>query len=207
MFGSILKTNNNLFQLVVLFLMLIALPAGSWFYLKGGETFYLETIQSLDSLGIAKPVSAPEETTWKKRVSIVGGWPQDAEAQSAYLDVMTRLNDQFSKRSDIQLITYVNDPSGTFSETAFEEKYTIENPDQWNFIPWDGALGNYQQAFHLPNGMHPEAMVSLIDTGMQVRNHYAYQDPEAVKLLIRHITYVMPRLPERDVEFEREQEK
>jgi len=55
--------------------------------------------------------------------------------------------------------------------------------------------------------MHPEAMVSLVDTGLQVRNHYAFQDPEAVKLLIRHITYVMPRLPERDVEFEREQEK
>ncbi|MEM1218666.1 MAG: hypothetical protein AAGH79_07130 [Bacteroidota bacterium] len=214
MFGSILKTNNSLFQLVALFLMLIALPAGSWYYLKGGETFYLETIKSLDSLGVAQPIPTPmdpvtnaDATLWKKKVSIVSGWPTEQKAQASYLDVMQRLNDQFSKRPDIQLVTYVNTEGSTFSEEAFEAQYQIEHPEQWRFLGWDGQSQPYQAAFHLPSDANPQALVSLLDTGLQVRHHYAYQDAEAVKLLIRHITYVMPRLPERDVEFEREQEK
>ena len=168
MLGSILKTNNNLFQLVALFLMLIALPAGSWYYLKGGETFYLETIKSLDSLGVAQPLLAPLEpatnedaTLWKKKVSIVSGWPTEQAAQSTYLDVMQRLNDQFSKRPDIQLVTYVNAEASTFSEEAFEAQYAIEHPEQWRFLRWDGQAQPYQEAFHLPREANPQAMVSL----------------------------------------------
>lgn len=210
-----LKTKNNALQLAALFLLLVALPAGSWFYLKGGETFYLETVNSLQELGPANPqwvgaveTAGQESLGWNKRISIVGVLPTVAEEQQRFLEVVGKLYEQFSKRPDIHMVTFVPvDSIAGFSTTAIQSELENLVSEQWHFYPIVTGNNRYQEAFQLQNEQNFTKFLALVDTSLQVRNHYDYKDEESVRQLIRHIAYVMPRLPERDVEFAREQEK
>ena len=208
---SKIPKRKNLVQAAALLLLLVILPAGSWFYLRSGFQHRKAAIEELGRLGtvgafeFADQYGNPFSTElMRNRVTIAGFLPQDPAKQRQWASRLGEVHDQFDDRNDVCFVLFA-DSSTLPDPMNFALENGLSDSLQWEILSADREelKGLASQAFFIPDYQH----IALVDTGLTVRRHYDILDNPQMGRLIEHITIVMPRLPDPDIILKREQEK
>jgi hypothetical protein len=201
-------------QMAFLLLMLVVLPAGSWFYLRGGYQHRKAALEELKEAEAVGDFSLADQNglvfatqDLKKRVTIAGFLPTDPERQGAWMDGLIRMHEQFDDRNDVCFLLFA-DTTSISSTQDFVQSYNLSDSLQWILL--QGNADSLHElatgSFHLPAGAETQQL-ALIDTSGMVRRHYDAYDNRQLGRLVEHITILMPRLPDPDIVFKREKEK
>ena len=160
-------------------LMLIGAPIGSYFYLKSGLKYRLESQEQLAPKEVSQAVSsAIEQVRTEKTAALIHTASDNKESD---IKLMMEIDDRIVDRDHFELISF-SDPAsfGKVRDIRF-----IDDPNQF---------GAYDQRF------------VLVDSAGVVRNTYTADD-DISKELIRHLAVVIPLPKHRDIRLRRELEK
>lgn len=194
----------------MLALILIILPAGSWYYLTKGYQYRKELLNDLQQdygmvsnynlrTADGQPFSFTEI---KNNTAIVHFAGEEINARDATWLQMTKLHEQFDERNDILFISHL---SGNTVSTA------PRDTAQWKIITGEStelariARENYRLNFPVGQDILDNSQLILLDSA-QIRNYYDATDAAQVARLLEHITIVMPREEEKDIILERDKE-
>lgn len=194
-------------QFAALFLLLVGLPAGSWYYLQKGLDYRLETMGQLTDHGdfklLTSSTSGEEEKASVRVINFLAGDEGERSQQGLLL---SKLYEQFDKREDFQLVTFWD--STTVSELdRFRADYGLEEEPQCMFAPLAGdTWTKFIQTYEKEPGS-TEHYMALVDMEGNIRNFYVQQDKEKVKDLVEHIALLLPMKKQDKPELRREIEK
>ncbi|NUQ24554.1 MAG: hypothetical protein HUU34_11430 [Saprospiraceae bacterium] len=206
---------RTIVQLLALFLLLAALPAGSWYYLKSGLDYHRKAMAELKDLGVmpmpqailpAAGAALPADSL-KNRLAITGFVSLSEEAAlDQYGADLSKLHEQFDERKDVIFVTYAEGDSS--SMTAFVDKYQLLDETQCYFFVTDAQqIQQAKAAYHLPAENPGQWWIALTDTNLKLRRFYEADKQAEVKRLVEHIALLAPRIKERDLLYKREREK
>jgi hypothetical protein len=204
-------------QIAALLLLLVILPLGSWYYLQTGLDYRLQAREELKPIG---ELPAFEFQNYDGRIIssqpyedylVVGHFFADAPKQE-YLDLLVQIHDQYDDRKDVYFMAFSGDTSAIAlnkSEQLLRQD-TLIDADQLFFLHGTGAEGIARQ-IKMPyseRGMSIDnnSLLFFADSSI-VKGIYDIRLEEDVKKLIKHITLRLHPLEEKDIIFEREQEK
>ncbi len=214
------KKNTKRFglQLLLLGVVLVLLPAGSWLYLQRGLDYRKELMGELRELGPIQPynptVLVGEDFDWDglQGKVVVASFIQltDSDEVEQIGLVLQQLHDQFDERGDVFFLVHVQ--ADTEEQVrAFVKTYDLEDAEQCYFFRVSaGKLESIaDENYHLKSSELPfkKGLIAVADPKLTVRKFYDIALPEERKRLIEHIALLMPRQTEKDLIFKRETEK
>jgi hypothetical protein len=197
-------------QIAGMLFLLVILPAGTWFYLYKGYQHRKESLKELEAIG---PVGAFERADQygktfssshlHNRVTVAGFLPDDAEQKRTWTSRLLEIQTQFDHRDDICFLLFA-DTSQIPDLQAFALEQGLSDTLQWELLrgakeEWDILSAG----FYLPDTRH----IAIIDTGAVVRRTYDILDNKQMGRMIEHLTILMPKSPDPDIEFRRDREK
>ncbi|MBX2872828.1 MAG: hypothetical protein KTR30_12030 [Saprospiraceae bacterium] len=194
-------------QFAALFLLLIGLPAGSWYYLQKGLDYRLETMGQLTDHGDFKLLTSntPDQET-KASVRVINFLAADPAERAQQGSLLSKLYAQFDKREDFQLVTFVD--STLMSELdGFRTKYGLDEEPQCMFRALDGSTWRKFVQTYKEESSSPDQYIALVDLEGNIRNFYVQQEQEEVKDLVEHIALLLPMKKQNKPELRREIEK
>lgn len=197
---------RKVLQIAALFLLLVGLPAGSWYYLQKGLDYRLETMGQLKDHGDFKlftTESSEEETKAVRLINFLSAEEAKREEQGILL---SKLYEQFDKREDFQLITFW-DSSSFNGLDVFKATFGLEEEPQCTFEPlgqadWARFVQTYEKEAATP-GQH----MALVDLEGNIRSFYAQSEQKEVRSLVEHIALLLPMKKQNKPELRREIEK
>jgi hypothetical protein len=216
-------TRKKIMQFAGLFLFLVALPAGSWYYLKKGLDYRLAALEELGDHGKIPAFSLQtadgrivSDADLQGRITIAGFLSlRNEELSAAFGENLRKLHLQFDERPDVLLLNIVVDSSEFPSDeiSRFAAKYELTDTAQCLF-PGGDPSGVEKSTFEgfrlsLPEDIPLEESpyLMLVDTNRTIRRYYNVTRPEEVKRLVEHLAIILPQIKERDLIFQREREK
>ena len=195
------------FQFAALFLLLVGLPAGSWYYLQKGLDYRLETMGQLTDHGDFKLLtSSTADGDSKASVKVINFLAVDPAERDQQGLLLSKLYEQFDKREDFQLVSFWD--STTFRGLdEFRTKFGLEEEPQCTFQPlagasWDQFIQTYEK-----DSAVPAEYMALVDINGNIRNFYTQREEEKVKDLVEHIALLLPMKKQDKPELRREIEK
>lgn len=210
---------RSIFNIVALFLMVIALPALSWYYLKRGFDDRIATMGEIQDFG--KIPSFSLSTTSGETISendlernvVVASFlsTEHPELRSIYGKRLNKLQDQFHDRNRVKFaIHQVGDTSNTSDRLKqFAKAYELNNKPAVLLLNNGAQLAT--SAYKLPLEqkikLEDNPYLVLIDTTLTIRNYYDVRAEEEMKKLVHHLTMILPPTPRKDIYFKREKEK
>ena len=194
-------------QFAAFFLLLVGLPAGSWYYLQKGLDYRLATMGQLTDHGDFKLLaSSSTDEDYTPSVQVINFLAADPSEREQQGDLLAKLYEQFDKREDFQLITFWDSTAFSGLE-GFRSKFGLEEEPQCTFQPLTGASwGQFVQTYEKENGLPVEYM-ALVDIEGNIRNFYTQKKEESVKDLVEHIALLLPMKKQDKPELRREIEK
>lgn len=197
---------RKVLQIAALFLLLVGLPAGSWYYLQKGLDYRLETMGQLTDHGDFKlftAESSDEETKTVRLINFLSAKEAQREEQGALL---SKLYEQFDKRDDFQLITFW-DTSSFNGLDAFKASHGLEEEPQCTFEPlgqeeWARFVQTYEK-----EAATTDQHMALVDLEGNIRSFYLQTEQEEVRNLVEHIALLLPMKKQDKPELRREIEK
>lgn len=197
-------------QIAGMLFLLVILPAGTWFYLYKGFQHRKESLKELEGnapvgafAGVDQFGKTFSNSHLHKRVTVAGILPDDAEQQHIWTSRLLEIQTQFDHRDDICFLLFA-DTSLIPNLHAFALEAGLSDTLQWELLR--GAKEEWSvlsAGFHLPDIRH----IALIDTGAVVRRTYDILDNKQMGRMIEHLTILMPKSPDPDIEFRRDREK
>jgi hypothetical protein len=195
-------------QTAALFLMLLGLPALSWYYLKKGETYQVAMRAELKDYGKLPKFTLPQlllpDTLHSDQLQnqvIVAKAISAAELAEpkALLFALGSLHTQFNERSDVSFLLHSSSQdSATLSQFLRQNK--LLDPEQ---ILITSSPKELIQAYDFPEA----GMMAIIDTSGSIRRYYQYQEGAEVRRLTEHIAVLMHRDKKNRPYLKREKEK
>jgi protein SCO1/2 len=206
--------NKKILTAITLFLLLVALPLGSWYYLQRGLNYYKKAVSELKDYG-----KVPQFSFTDQDGKTLGSEDMQGKVYVANFiftrctticpkmtEQMSRLYEVFHKNQEIGLLSFTVDP-------AHDSVAVLKTYAEANHIPDDGVwhllTGDKQQiyelvrkGFRLPvgegaNGGDDDFIHSnyfaLVDATGTVRNYYDGTDPAQVDRLMQHIALIIPK--------------
>lgn len=196
--------------LAVLFLILVALPAGSWYYLRGGLQWHRQAVAELRQYAKIPPVmtvlpSGERFDDLDGKVCVVhifGENPQLDADNKQILDTYERLFTQFGQHTDqtvrqsFRLVPVFERPSAEFRsyyQVKPMEEYatwrTSGGLDRWRAV----VEGSYQQ-FCRDEGTKPvKDYFAVADTSGAIRRFYNALDENQIGRMVEHIALLLPK--------------
>ncbi|MBK9337129.1 MAG: hypothetical protein IPM98_11340 [Lewinellaceae bacterium] len=192
----------------VLFLLLVVLPAGSWFYLRGGLNWRKQAQAELQNYGKIRSAQiiyadGTKENMLAEKVCVVyyfGANPDLTEVNRKILDTGERLFTQFGYKSgnqydDFRLVMITQGGTAEFRTHA----QTLPSADFANWV-WTGGLGSWRtilvNAYDLycqKNKVEPvEHYFALTDTTGTIRRFYNAVDEKELGRMVEHIALLLP---------------
>lgn len=205
---------KNVFSFGVLILMLVGLPAISYFYLKQGYEYRKEAILTQEDFGKMpdiKQLPAIRGTlpdTMKGAMTVVG-WldPTKPVAANQYGTIMDSIYQQFENSPNLYFTTIVksDDPPATVRD--FAGKHHLPDVEMVSFLEADArTFAQSAKDFKLPALPGEEPFVALVDSSLTVVKHYDLRQRDEAIGLVQLISLIIP-LPERaDIVVKREKE-
>lgn len=194
----------------MLFLILIILPAGSWYYLTTGYNYHKVLVNELkEDFGTVPHYSAITADgkpfnfeSIAGNTAIVHFMGENAMQKDYLQDRMEKLHEQFDDRNDIMFISHIANADETFmpKDTA-----------QWKVIRGTEAeldriaRENYKMKFKEGETVLNNSQFILVDSSL-VRNYYDANSMQEMGRMLEHITIVMRRVAPRDIILERDKE-
>ena len=206
------KSGRFIIQLIMLGIILVGFPAGSWYYLQKGLDYQRAIQQDLGELGAVKPFSLEvlqgKEIDFeflKGSVIVVAHLDRnDSEMGNKMGTILFQLHDQFDDRDDVLFLIHSNNSPETIQ--GFLDKHQLNDPEQCFFVAIDND-SQFKQTYFIPNAEKASQTLAVVDVNGMVRKHYNATDPKDLKVLVEHITLLFPRQAEKDLIFKRETEK
>ena len=184
-------------QLIAISIILLALPAASWYFLKSGLDYRKESMSKLGQYGTLPQQNL--EVLGKAGLSTddLQGMTvlvQDLESD-ADTTLTMKLFRQFEKRADMRFIV---------TEHSQLKKEAIKKDNLWLF-----RRGENKKGFFRSIGLEDENQdkVALIDREGNVRNFYALSDEFELKQLVEHTAFILPVEETAKPELKRQTEK
>ncbi len=194
-------TSRQVIQVLVLSLIFIVLPAGSWYYLNQGYEYRKALLEELDqNLGSIPEFSLKNQhekliTTenTKGKATIINFLSLlDNQQNHPLIQQLYRVQDQFDKRDDIIFLTFVETDTPEKMATYFERLQVKRNKNQWHFLNGTNIeLAQIAKSIAITNT--DELAVAIADEDGIIRYTYDFKDEQAIKKLILHIAELMPR--------------
>lgn len=197
---------RKVLQIAALFLLLVGLPAGSWYYLQKGLDYRLETMGQLTDHGDFKLFTAESSDEESKAVRLINFLSTNKTQREEQGVLLSKLYEQFDKRDDFQLITFW-DSSAFNGLDAFKTSYGLEEEPQCTFEPlgqaeWASFVQTYKKEAATP-GQH----MALVDLEGNIRSFYVQSEQKEVRSLVEHIALLLPMKKQDKPELRREIEK
>jgi hypothetical protein len=195
-------------QTTALFLMLVVMPALSWYYLKKGERYQVEMRAQLKDYGklpnffLPKLLDSDSLSSTDLQNNVIIAKELDAKELEQDKDLLFALNSlhtQFDDRYDVLFLlhTTVQD-SGKVG--AFLRKNKLADPEQ---VLITSSTPELIQSYSFPKA----GMAAIIDTAGTIRRYYNYRDGNELRRLTEHVTVLMHRDKKNDPYLNREKEK
>jgi hypothetical protein len=186
-----------------LFFILVALPAVSWFYLRGGINWRKEAVAELANYGKIRSATIiwPDGTTEDQLqgkvvvVHIFGEDPDLTEANRQILDTAEKLFNQFGQNYNFRMALVTSGGTAEF-RSHFQ---TMPSADHAVWV-WTGGLGSWRtiilngyESFCLAEGISPDQeYYALADTSGTIRRFYDALDKKQVDRMVQHIALLLP---------------
>ena len=205
------------FQIIALFLLVVAVPAISWYYLKTGLDYRLAKLGEMQDLGTVKTFSlesisgeAVTERTLEGNVVIAGFLSTDhPELRTIYGSRLSMLEDQFSDRVRVNLAIHDLDTAKDDKLKSFAKAYDLL--DKPSVLLLEDAGKAARESFQIPleegASLSDNPYLVLIDTTLTIRNYYDVRADDQMKDLVEHMTLILPPMPKKDIYLRREKEK
>jgi hypothetical protein len=205
-------------SVLLLLLLLVGLPIGSWYYLRLGLDYRLDTKAELQDFG---PMPAFELKNFND--SLIGqarfeegltvGYFFSEPHAALYGQKLAQLFDQYDERDDVLFVAFQADTSAAARARAegFLREYQAHAPEQVFFLAAAAPeIRTLAQAFQIPfeeKGMtlSDNALLFFAD-GPMLRGFYDMRQEEDIKRLVRHITISLPLKREKELIFKRDKE-
>ncbi|MGK0366075.1 MAG: hypothetical protein ACI85O_003146 [Saprospiraceae bacterium] len=194
----------------MLFLILIILPAGSWYYLTTGYNYHKVLVNELkEDFGMVPNYTATTADSKPFNFESLAGntavvhFMGENAVQKDYLwDRMEKLHEQFDDRNDIKFISHI---------TNADERALPKDTAQWKVIRGTEAefdriaRENYKMKFKEGETVLNNSQFILLDSSL-IRNYYDANSMREMGRMLEHITIVMRRVAPRDIILERDKE-
>ncbi len=202
-----------LLQYLALALLLVGLPALSWYYLDKGFKYRLETLGELGEF--EKIPSGPyqtmegasmEEAFLDGSVLVIHRFasPASPESEKVALE-LGKIHQQFDERPDVRFLLF-SSPSDSSGLLLLLEKNRLIDPAQVVLVRPD-FRDNQSISFAKDPGSSSDPWVILADTSGLIRQYYDFRDGSRVKRLVEHIASLMPVVERDKPVLKREREK
>jgi hypothetical protein len=190
-----------------LFLILVALPAVSWIYLRNGLNWRKEAIAELANYGkIGKATIIWPDGAWEDQlkskvvvVHVFGENPDLMDANRQVLDTAEKLFNQFGKTNEFRLAMIAS--GGTAEFRSYFQKMPSAEHATW---VWSGGLGSWRtimengyESYCLAEDIKPDPVYfALADTSGTIRRFYNALDQKQVDRMVQHIAILLPPAPQ-----------
>lgn len=195
---------RKLFIFAALFIILIALPAGSWFYLKSGLNWHKAAVAELGDYGKIRGAfiifpDGEKRDQLKGEVVVIhifGDSPDLTEANKKIIEVDKRLYDQFGQNEFFRMAMIAEGGTSEFRS----EVQKIPSIDYVTWV-WTGGLGSWRtiiengyESFCLAEHTSPvPEYFALADTSGKIRRFYNALDEKQVGRMVEHIAMILPK--------------
>lgn len=197
------SSGRRIYIAAALTLILIVLPAVSWYYLRGGLKWRKDAVSELSVYGKIRPAfiiwqDHTKEDLLKSKVVVVhnfGDHPDLTAANRKILDTAEKLHQQFGKNPYFRMGMISR--SGTAEFLSY--KQTLPSIDYATWV-WTGGLDAWQTI--LQNGYEyyciaektkPEPeYFALADTSGTIRRYYNAMDDKQIERMVQHIALLLP---------------
>lgn len=200
---------RRLFTIAALTLVLVVLPAISWFYLKGGLEWRKDAKAELGFYGQIRGAfiiypDGTKEDQLKESVCVIhnfGANPELTEENKQIIETTKRLYDQFGKMSN-------GTPRPFFKIVMIFEGGTSEFRSEIQKIPsidfatwvvmgglgsWSTILDNGYEKFALEKGVKQDKQYfALADATGQIKSFYKALDEKQVMRMVQQIALMLP---------------
>jgi hypothetical protein len=201
-------------QLGGLFLLLVVLPIGSWYYLQRGLDYRLEAraeLQPLADLPAFELLNYDSQSIASDAFQdylLIGHFYSGAPTE-AYLQVLNKLYDQYDERKDVFFFNFTPDSIQAVSTEQLKNA-GLRDSSQIYFVNGD-RVSELLSAIKPPlaeRGMElsDNSLLFFSDSSV-VKGYYDFSQAEELKKLVKHITLNLHPVEEKDIIFEREREK
>ena len=199
------KNNKKLTGFLVVGLVFLV-PLASWFYLRAGFEYQKEAYAQLDSIGIVPTFQYTDQydteldtAFFRGRVLLLNVLPDGKETET--VDRLAKLFDQFDETGRVYVLTLVN-PEQRSKIREARQMLELTAEDHWSLV----EVGNDElrrltaQFPEKDTKRYRQGLIALVDRYGFVRNYYDPLVNEEMGMLIRHLTFVMPRDAKEEVE-------
>jgi hypothetical protein len=208
---------RGIVQIAGLFLLLVALPLGSWYYLQTGLNYRLQAREELQPIADMPSINLANydgqrftKDTFQTRL-LVGHFFSETH-KDKFLPLLARIYDQFDERKEVLFLSMSTDTSLDMKSRAASmlDDHMLVDKDQVYFTV-DTKSRQLAENIKMPfdqYGMSLEnnSLLFFADSAT-VKYVYDFTRPEEVKMLIKHLTLNLHPDEEQDIIFERETEK
>lgn len=196
-------TGRKIYIAAALLLILVVLPAISWFYLRGGLNWRKEAVAELADYGKIRGAyiiwqDKTKENLLQGKVVVVhnfGERPELTEANQKILTTCEKLFDQFGQNHNFRLAMVAHGGSAEF----LTRKQTMPSAEYATWV-WTGGLGSWRtilengyESFCLKEKIDPDPeYYALADTSGTIRRFYNALDDKEVDRMVQHIAILLP---------------
>jgi hypothetical protein len=193
---------------VIISLILVGLPGGSYLYMRSGLTWRKQAVSELGQYGKIRPAflilpGGERQNRLESSVAVIhifGKNPDLTPANRKILDDGERLFSQFGKigeqiRPDFRLGMIAEGGTAEF----ISYKQTLPSADYATWV-WTGALDDWRaivdygyQQYCKKEGIQPaKEYYAITDTSGQIRRYYDALDEKQVGRMVEHVAMLLP---------------
>ncbi|MEL7021518.1 MAG: hypothetical protein AAGK47_07920 [Bacteroidota bacterium] len=206
--------SRNVFQILALFLMLVILPFGSFYYLRKGFNYQKAAWAELQDRAVVPRFELRDlrgnivDSDSLSRKIVVANFVSydDLKDNALWVERFQQLSGQFHDRKEFEIISYLTDKDSLAANerAALLEGSGLRNPEQWHVLYGNSReVQKMADQFQFPNAASP--YFALIDT-LMVKNYYRADQLEEFSRMSQHIALILPRAIEKDIILERDKE-
>ncbi len=210
---------SSALRVFLLFLLLVGLPAGSWFYLQSGLNFRKKTLADLNDFGKLKPFQLYNQNGDTLHLQDIQGkivlanlFSRDLSTNREIAGRISKLHNLFDERPDLIFLSLApTDSTAQLGQLA--DSLGIKDSLQWFLLTAttkeleNQKLGNFRFPQNEEAGQDSNNFLALADTSNTILNYYDLFNNEDMRRLIEHIVILLPNLPKDSAEFRKQKEK
>ncbi|MBL7827407.1 MAG: hypothetical protein JNJ57_12290 [Saprospiraceae bacterium] len=195
---------NKVFRTAAIVLILLVLPAISYYYLNSGLTIRKEALGKKESYGKIRPIyviypDGHKEDQLEGKVCVIHIFGEGADLTGEnrkILDTAEKLFNQFGSNNSFRLAMIVKD--GTAEFRSHHQKMPSSDYVTW---AWNGSLGQWRtiienayENFCLSEGVKPvKEYFAVCDTSGQIRRFYNALDNKEIDKMAQHLAIMLPQ--------------
>lgn len=196
---------RKLIIFAAMFLIFVALPGMSWYYLSSGLSWHKKAYAELGNYGKIRPAfiiypDGEKRDQLKEKVVVLhifGENPDISPVNQKILDTGENLFNQFGKNYMFTLCM-IKEGGGTAEFKTYAQTRPSSDFATW---VWTGGLGSWRtilengyESFSLASGTPAvKEYYALCDTSGTIRRFYNAEDDHEIGRMVEHIAMLLPK--------------